>query len=68
MEIAVIGGGIVGCHIAYRLAQEGKEVFLLEKEKALESTRAHETAVSFMEAFIILRGPSRPDYAFKDAI
>jgi L-2-hydroxyglutarate oxidase LhgO len=25
----------VGCHIAYRLAKEGKEVFLLEKEKAL---------------------------------
>jgi len=35
MEIVVIGGGIVGCHIAHRLAQEGKEVFLLEKEKAL---------------------------------
>jgi len=35
MEIAVVGGGIVGCHIAYRLAQDGKEVFLLEKEKAL---------------------------------
>jgi L-2-hydroxyglutarate oxidase LhgO len=35
MEIVVIGGGIVGCHIAYRLAEEGKEVFLLEKEKAL---------------------------------
>ena len=35
MELVVIGGGIVGCHIAYRLVKEGKEVFLLEKEKAL---------------------------------
>jgi L-2-hydroxyglutarate oxidase LhgO len=35
MGVVVIGGGIVGCHIAYRLVKEGKELFLLEKEKAL---------------------------------
>jgi len=35
MGVVVIGGGIVGCHIAYRFVKEGKGVFLLEKEKAL---------------------------------
>src|SRR4030042_3832881 len=35
MDVVVIGGGIVGCHIAYRLAKERLEVFLLEKEKSL---------------------------------
>jgi L-2-hydroxyglutarate oxidase LhgO len=35
MEVAVIGGGIVGCHIAHHLVREGKEVFLFEREKAL---------------------------------
>jgi L-2-hydroxyglutarate oxidase LhgO len=35
MNVSVIGGGIVGCHIAFRLAKGGHEVFLLEKEGAL---------------------------------
>jgi len=35
MAVVVIGGGIVGCHIAYRLAKERLEVFLLDKEKSL---------------------------------
>jgi L-2-hydroxyglutarate oxidase LhgO len=35
MAVAIIGGGIVGCHIAFRLAKERREVFLLEKEKSL---------------------------------
>jgi len=35
MSTVVIGGGVVGCHIAYRLGSQGCEVFLLEKEAAL---------------------------------
>jgi L-2-hydroxyglutarate oxidase LhgO len=35
MVVVVVGGGIVGCHIAFHLKKEGQEVFLLEKEKAL---------------------------------
>jgi L-2-hydroxyglutarate oxidase LhgO len=34
-NVVVIGGGIVGCHIAYRFAKEGHDTFLLEKEGAL---------------------------------
>ncbi len=35
LNVAVIGGGIVGCHMAYRFAKQGYETFLLEKEGAL---------------------------------
>src|SRR4030042_5184190 len=46
MEVAVNGGGIVGCHLAYRLAKEGREGFLLEKENALgEQTSTRNSGV-----------------------
>jgi sarcosine oxidase subunit beta len=30
-EVVVVGGGLVGCSIAYRLAAEGRQVLLLER-------------------------------------
>jgi L-2-hydroxyglutarate oxidase LhgO len=35
MVTVVIGGGIVGCWVAYEMTKKSEEVFLLEKEKAL---------------------------------
>lgn len=35
MNIVVVGGGIVGCHISYLFSKRGDEVFLLEKERSL---------------------------------
>ncbi|MBW2124057.1 MAG: FAD-dependent oxidoreductase [Deltaproteobacteria bacterium] len=34
MVVVVIGGGIVGCFVALEMAKKGREVCLLEKEKA----------------------------------
>lgn len=30
-DVVVVGGGVVGCSVAYRLAQQGRRVLLLEK-------------------------------------
>ncbi len=35
MNVVIIGGGIVGCHIAYLFSKCGDEVFLLDKERSL---------------------------------
>lgn len=32
-DVIIIGGGVIGCSIAYYLAREGKRVLLLEREK-----------------------------------
>jgi len=45
-RIAVIGGGIVGCHIALVCAQKGDEVFLLElNEKTGQETSTRNSCV-----------------------
>ncbi|HPJ37468.1 MAG TPA: NAD(P)/FAD-dependent oxidoreductase [Spirochaetota bacterium] len=45
-RIAVIGGGIVGCHIALLCAQKGNEVYLLERnEKTGQETSTRNSCV-----------------------
>jgi glycine/D-amino acid oxidase-like deaminating enzyme len=44
-EIVVVGGGAIGCAVAYRLTEAGKrEVLLLEKEAALASVTTAQAA------------------------
>ena len=37
----VIGGGVIGCSVAYHLAHMGCEVVLLEKERLTAGTTWH---------------------------
>ena len=34
-DVIIVGGGVVGCAIAYTLSEQGYECLLLEKEKYL---------------------------------
>jgi glycine/D-amino acid oxidase-like deaminating enzyme len=44
-EIVIVGGGAIGCAIAYRLAEAGKsDVLLIEKEAALASVTTAQAA------------------------
>ena len=38
VDVVVIGGGIIGCSIAYYLAKEGLSVHLLEQNKIAQGT------------------------------
>ena len=38
VDVVVIGGGIIGCSIAYYLAKEGLSVHLLERNKIAQGT------------------------------
>jgi len=67
MGVAVIGGGIVGCHMACRFAKEGKEVFLLEKEKTLGEHTSTRNSGVIHGGIYYPQDPSKPDYVFEPA-
>src|SRR5438105_14012534 len=49
-RVVVIGGGIIGCSVAYHLAHMGwKDVVLLERDRLTSGTTWH--AAGFMETF-----------------
>ena len=44
-EIVIVGGGTIGCAIAYSLAKQGKtDILLIEKEDALVSVTSSQAA------------------------
>ena len=44
IDIAIVGGGMVGISTAYQLRDSGLKIAILEAEKILLSTTAHTTA------------------------
>jgi 4-methylaminobutanoate oxidase (formaldehyde-forming) len=40
-RVVVIGGGIIGCSVAYHLAEMGCEVVLLERDQLTSGTTWH---------------------------
>ena len=56
-NIAIIGGGIIGLAVAYKLSEQGAFVHVFEKEEALDYINRDEIVVYYIVAFIINLGP-----------
>ncbi len=67
-RVVVIGGGIIGCSVAYHLAHLGCEVLLLERDRLTSGTTWHAAGLivtfgSTSETSTELRRYSRDLYA-----
>src|SRR5213596_3598689 len=40
-RVVVVGGGVIGCSVAYHLAEAGEEVLLLERDRLTSGTTWH---------------------------
>ena len=50
-DITIVGAGVIGLAIASQVTRKGREVYLLEKTKALGRNKALATVRLFMPAF-----------------
>ena len=57
-DVIVIGGGVVGCSVAYYLAREGLSVTLLEREAMGSGASAHATGSLSLLGAEFSPGPS----------
>jgi len=57
-RVAVIGGGIIGCAIAWRLAQRGAQVTVIEKHEP--GTKASWAAAGMLLPILDDDSPLRP--------
>ncbi len=63
-EVVIIGGGIIGCSIAYQLAKKGKKALLLERDGIGEGTSSGCDGFVFMQT----KKPGKPlELALKSA-
>src|SRR3954470_24356064 len=71
-RVVVVGGGVIGCSVAYHLAEAGEEVLLLERDRITSGTTWHAAGLmvtfgSTSETSTELRRYSRDLYARLEA-